>query len=327
MSVLVTGGAGYIGSVAVERLIASGESVVVLDNLSTGYREAVAREAVFVEGDIRDIGVLRRVLSEHTIDTVMHFAAFSIVPVSCTDPLTYFENNVVGAHTVLKAMIEAKVPRFILSSTAAVYGDPESVPITEDMPTRPLNPYGLSKRMIEQMLEWYHTAYGLGYVALRYFNAAGASEAHGEAHDPESHLIPIVLMAALGLRDGVTVFGTGYDTPDGTCVRDYIHVEDLADAHLKAMAYLRNGHGAGIFNLGNCIGNSVREVIETVKRVTGHDFPIHYGEPRTGDADKLVASSESAQRQLGWQPRKGDIETIVRDAWTWRQAHPRGYKG
>ncbi len=325
MSVLVTGGAGYIGSVAVERLIDAGEAVVVLDNLVTGHRRAVADEAVFVEGDIRDGVLLEDVLAAHAVDTVMHFAAFSLVGESCAEPLEYFENNVAGTHSVLKAMVAGGVRHFILSSTAAVYGDPDAVPITEDMPTRPLNPYGLSKRVIEQMLEWHHRAYGLRYVSLRYFNAAGASQSRGEFHDPETHLIPNIFMAVEGARDCVTVFGTDYDTPDGTCVRDYIHVEDLSDAHLEVMAYLRGGGSPGVFNLGNSTGNSVREVIETVKRVTGGDFTVVYGDPRPGDADKLVASSKRARQVLGWKPQKGDLDVIVHDAWAWRQAHPKGY--
>jgi UDP-glucose 4-epimerase len=222
-------------------------------------------------------------------------------------------------------MHAAGVRHFILSSTAAVYGDPDRTPITEDMPTRPLNPYGLSKRVIEQMLEWYDSAYGMRYVCLRYFNACGASAVYGEDHSPETHLIPNVLMVADGTRDHVNVFGNNYDTPDGTCVRDYIHVEDLADAHIRAMRYLRDGAASDIMNLGSSQGNSVMEVIEAVKRVTGKDVPVVMSERRPGDADRLVASSEKAQRLLQWRPAKGDIDTIVNDAWAWRLAHPEGY--
>lgn len=325
MAVLVTGGAGYIGSVAVERLLAAGERVVVLDNLATGHRAAVAGEAAFVHGDIHGAEALKTLLRAHDVDTVMHFAAFSIVGESVREPHAYFENNVVGAHRVLGAMQTAGVKQFILSSTAAVYGHPESVPITEDMPTRPLNPYGLSKRMIEQMLAWHDAAYGMRFVSLRYFNAAGASQAHGEAHDPETHLIPNVLLAAEGQREDIKVFGRDYDTPDGTCLRDYIHVEDLADAHLKAMAYLRHGGASDIFNLGNAIGNSVLEVIEAAKRVTQRDFPVVFAARRPGDADRLVASPAKAQQALGWKPVKHDIDTIVADAWQWRRQHPAGY--
>jgi UDP-glucose 4-epimerase len=325
MAVLVTGGAGYIGSVATERLLAAGEDVVVVDNFVTGHRLALAPEARLVEGNIRDEVVLAKVFAEHTIDTVMHFAAYSLVGESVQEPAKYFENNVEGAHSVLKAMHVAGVRRFILSSTAAVYGDPDRTPITEDMPTRPLNPYGLSKRVIEQMLEWYDRAYGLRSVCLRYFNACGASATYGEDHTPETHLIPNILMAAEGVREHVKVFGSDYNTPDGTCVRDYIHVEDLADAHIRAMNYLRNDGASEIMNLGNSLGNSVMEVIESVKRVTGKDVPVVMAERRPGDADRLVASSEKAQDLLQWRPTKGDIDTIVRDAWAWRQAHPEGY--
>jgi len=325
MSVLVTGGAGYIGSVVVEALLGKGERVVVLDNLSTGHREAVARDAVFVEGDMRNGELLGGLFASHEIDTVMHFAASSIVAESVSDPLKYFDNNVGGAHGLLKAMVGAKVGRFILSSTAAIYGSPESIPITEEMPARPLNPYGLSKLMIEQMLAWHDRAYGMRYVCLRYFNAAGASAVHGEAHDPETHLIPNALMAAKGTLDRVDVFGTDYDTRDGTCVRDYIHVQDLADAHLKAMTFLQAGSKSAVLNLGSSVGNTVREVIESVRRVTGKDFPLAYSERRAGDADRLVASAGRACETLGWEPKKGDIDTIVGDAWAWMQAHPNGY--
>jgi len=325
MAVLVTGGAGYIGSVAVERLLASGEQVVVYDNLSTGHRGAVSPDAVFVEGDIHDTDRVATALKEHNCDTVMHFAAFSLVGESVELPMKYFHNNVVGAHSVLNAMVQSDVKQFILSSTAAVYGDPDEVPITEKAATRPLNPYGLSKRIIEQMLEWHDPAYGLKYVALRYFNACGASKKFGEDHDPETHLIPNIFFAATGRRDKISVFGDDYDTPDGTCVRDYIHIEDLADAHIKARNYLSNGGDSVILNLGNSIGNSVLEVIEAVKRVTGKDFPVEHAARRAGDADKLVASSKKAQSLLGWTPEKGDINTIVEDAWRWMSANPDGY--
>lgn len=325
MAVLVTGGAGYIGSVATERLVAAGEDVVVLDNLVTGHRAAVAAGARFIEGNIRDDVVLARVFTDYDIDTVMHFAAYSLVGESVSDPARYFENNVEGAHAVLKAMHAAGVPRFILSSTAAVYGDPERVPITEDMPTRPLNPYGLSKRIIEEMLAWYDRAYKMQFVCFRYFNACGASRAFGEDHDPETHLVPNVIGAAEGTRAELKVFGSDYNTPDGTCIRDYIHVEDLADAHIRGMQYLRAGGHSDIMNLGNSVGNSVLEVIAAVQRVTGNDVPYTVAPRRPGDADRLVASSEKAQEVLGWRPQKGDIDTIVRDAWTWFQAHPNGY--
>ena len=325
MAVLVTGGAGYIGSVAVERLLAAGEEVVVLDNLSTGHRGAVAPGAVLVEGSVLDDAGLDELFGRHAIDTVMHFAAFSLVGESCADPGKYFKNNVQGSMTLLAAMARAGVGRFILSSTAAVYGDPESVPIPEEAPVRPLNPYGLSKRMVEQMLEWFDRTHGIRFVSLRYFNAAGASADHGEAHDPETHLIPNVLRAAEGSGGGVRVFGTDYPTSDGTCLRDYIHVVDLAAAHIAAMGHLREGGGSEIMNLGTSVGTSVHEIIDSVRRITGRDFPVEITGRRPGDADRLVASSEKARRLLGWQPERSDVDTIVRDAWAWRQAFPKGY--
>lgn len=325
MSVLVTGGAGYIGSATAERLLAAGEQVVVLDDFSTGYRNAVSPGATLVEGSILDKALLRHVFESHAIDTVMHFAAFIVVSESCSDPAKYFLNNVTGALTLLDAMTAAGVRRFILSSTAAVYGDPDRVPITEDMPNRPKNPYGLTKLMIEQALDWYDHAYSLRSVRLRYFNACGATGTYGEAHVPETHLIPNILMAATGERPAVTVFGRDYDTPDGTCVRDYIHILDLADAHLQAMRYLRADGASDVFNLGNSAGHSVLEVVDAVRRVTGRDVPVTFSERRPGDADRLVASSDKARAVLGWTPARGDIDTIVRDAWTWRQAHPKGY--
>lgn len=325
MSVLVTGGAGFIGSVAVECLLAAGERVVVLDNLSKGYRPAVEPAAVFVEGAIQDTDTVRRVLREHDVDTVMHFAASIAVGESCADPASYFENNVVGALSVLRAMTDCGTKHFILSSTAAVYGDPEAVPITEAMPAHPKNPYGLSKRAIEQVLEWYESAYGMRSVCLRYFNACGATERHGEDHKPETHLIPLIIYAALGERECIRVFGRDYDTPDGTCIRDYIHIADLADAHLLAMRHLRSGGASEIVNLGNSVGHSVLEIIRSVERVTGKTVPVQYGERRPGDADRLIASSERARQVLGWIPRRGEIDTIVQDAWNWRQRHPKGY--
>jgi UDP-glucose 4-epimerase len=325
MAVLVVGGCGYIGSVTVERLLAAGESVVVYDNLCKGHRAALAPDATFEEGDILDGARLAEVFAAHDIDTVLHFAAYIEVGESVQDPGKYFENNLEGAHSVLKAMVAAGVKRFILSSTAAVYGKPDTVPITEDMPAAPINPYGLSKWMIELILATYDAAYGLRYVPLRYFNACGASAERGEDHHPESHLIPNILLAAEGKREAITVFGNDYATPDGTCVRDYIHIEDLADAHIKAVEYLRAGGKSDVFNLGNGAGYSVLEVVEAVRRVTGNGVKVVMDERRAGDPDKLIASADKARRVLGWEPRKGDIDTIVRDAWTWRQAHPDGY--
>ncbi len=325
MAVLVTGGAGYIGSIAVEKLLAAGEEVVVCDNLSTGHRAALSPQAMVYEGNILDLDLLRDVFFRHPIDTVMHFAAFIVVSESCEDPAKYFENNVAGALNVLRAMREYGVNRFIFSSTAAVYGHPEHVPIPETAPIRPLNPYGISKRMVEQVLEWYDRAYGMRYAILRYFNAAGASATFGEDHYPETHLIPNVLRTAEGLQDVVTVYGRDYKTPDGTCLRDYIHVEDLIDAHIRAMNRLRHGKGSDVFNLGNSIGISVLDVIHAVERVTGYEVAIDIAPRRAGDADRLIASSEKARDVLGWKPVKSDIDTIVEDAWNWMQAHPDGY--
>jgi UDP-glucose 4-epimerase len=325
MAVLVAGGAGYIGSVTVERLVASGEEVVVLDDLATGYRAAVDEGTRFVEGRTHDTERLAGIFADHKIDTVIHFAAYSLVGESCTDPRKYFVNNVAGSQTLLHAMLDAGIGRFVFSSTAAVYGNPDSVPITEDMALRPLNPYGASKRMVEITLDAYAEAYGLQHATLRYFNAAGASERFGEAHDPETHLIPNVLRAATGEQDGLDIFGDDYDTRDGTCVRDYIHVEDLADAHLLAMNHLREGGASDVFNLGTSKGTTVREVVETAERVTGRTVPVRVAPRRAGDAEQLVASSDRARERLGWQPRKDDVETIIADAWRWMEAHPGGY--
>jgi UDP-glucose 4-epimerase len=325
MAVLVTGGAGYVGSVAVEQLAEAGESVVVLDSFVKGHRAAIDSRAVIVEGDIHDNALLKRIFSEHEIVAVMHFAAFIEVGESTENPLKYFDNNVAGAHNVLKAMLESGVSRFVFSSTAAVYGNPDAVPITEDAPGRPINPYGISKWMVEQMLQWYSASMGLHYAALRYFNACGASERYGEDHDPESHLIPNILKAAAGEREAIQVFGKDYPTADGTCVRDYIHVKDIADAHIRALGYLRGGGESLAANLGSTVGNTVLEVIETVKRVTERDFPVEFAPRRAGDSERLVASAEKARTVLGWEARHSDIETIVRDAWRWKCAHPNGY--
>ena len=326
MSVLVTGGAGYIGSITTERLIASGERVVVFDDLSTGHRKAIPESATVVMGNTLDKEALVRVFHDFCVDAVLHFAAFIQVGESCEDPAKYFRNNVVGTQTVLDAMRAAGVNRFVFSSTAAVYGNPESVPITESAACAPVNPYGLSKRMVEQILEWYDRAYGIKSVALRYFNAAGASKERGEDHYPETHLIPNVLAAARDSSKSVTVFGTDYNTPDGTCIRDYIHVEDLADAHLAALRYLRNGGRSDAFNLGTETGVSVLEVIESVRKVTQKEVRVTFSERRPGDAERLVASSQKARSILGWQPLKSDIDQIVHDAWEWRNRHPHGYE-
>ena len=327
MAILVTGGAGYIGSVATELLLAAGERVVVLDNLSRGHRAAVEPGAEFIAGDTRDRAVLQSLFRRHEIDTIMHFAAFALVGESVEHPALYFENNVNGTHTLLNAAVEAGVKRVIFSSTCATYGFPDRVPLTEDLPTRPISPYGLSKRMVEEILEWYAKAYDFRYVALRYFNACGATEAHGEDHEPETHLIPNIFRAVTGEGEPLKVFGDDYATPDGTGIRDYVHVTDLIDAHIRSVRYLREGGMSDYFNLGTETGNSVLEVIRAVERVTGGAVPYAFAARRPGDADRLVASSAKARDVLGWQPLKRDIEVVVNDAWRWHQAHPAGYGG
>jgi len=326
MAVLVTGGAGYIGSVATEMLLEAGEHVIVLDNLSRGHRAAVEPAAEFIKGDTRDRALLEGLFTRHDIDTIMHFAAFALVSESVQHPAIYFDNNVSGSHTLLDAALGGGVKHFIFSSTCATYGFPERVPITEDLPANPINPYGLSKRMVEQILEWYAKTYDFRYVALRYFNACGATERHGEDHDPETHLIPNVFHAITGDGEPLKVFGDDYDTADGTCIRDYVHVVDLIDAHIKAANYLRNGGSSDYFNLGTETGNSVLEVIRAVEAVTNRRVPYEIAGRRPGDADKLVASSAKARDRLGWRPAKRDIRVVVEDAWRWHQAHPNGYE-
>jgi UDP-glucose 4-epimerase len=325
MTVLVTGGAGYIGSVTVEALLARGDSVVVVDNLATGHRGALFPEVPFVEADLRDTARLAATMRERAVDSVVHFAAFSLVAESVKDPAKYLHNNVGGTVSLLDAMRKEGVGRIVFSSTAATYGEPESTPITEDQRTAPTNPYGLTKLFMEQAMDAYGAAYGLRAVCLRYFNAAGATARRGEAHNPETHLIPIVLQAALGRREEVKVYGTDYPTPDGSCVRDYIHVGDLADAHLLALAHLASGGAPLKCNLGNGNGFSVREVIEVCREVTDRDIRAVDAPRRAGDPARLVASSARAREALGWSPRRGDLRTIVEDAWRWHSARPDGY--
>ena len=322
----MTGGAGYIGSHTVKALVEAGHHVVVFDDLSTGHRASVAG-VPFVQGDVTRREDLLDALKRYSIDAVMHFAAKSLVGESMQDPAKYYVNNVAGGVTLLEALREAGVETIIFSSTAAVYGEPESIPIPEEHPLRPTSVYGRTKLMFEQMLEDYRRVYGLRYAALRYFNAAGADPGGqiGEDHDPETHLIPIVLQAALGQREAVTIFGTDYDTPDGTCIRDYIHVTDLADAHVLALEALKAGGPGGVYNLGNGNGFSVRQVIEAAERVVGAKIPVKEGDRRAGDPAVLVASSEKARRELGWKPRFTDLDEIVRTAWQWHRSHPNGY--
>lgn len=327
MAILVCGGAGYIGSHAVHQLIEKGESVVIVDNLQTGHRDAVHPKAKFYEGDIRDADVLDKIFTENAIDTVVHFAANSLVGESVEKPLKYFNNNVYGMQILLESMVKHSVDKIVFSSTAAVYGEPKRIPILEDDPTEPTNPYGESKRIMEKMMKWVSRANGIRFVSLRYFNAAGAIEdgSIGEDHNPESHLIPLILQVPMGKREHITVFGEDYPTPDGTCLRDYIHVIDLADAHVLAIDYLRKGGESNIFNLGNGRGFSVKEMIEAAKKATGRDIKVEIGARRAGDPAQLIASSEKAKKVLGWQPKYTDVKQIIQTAWTFHQKHPEGY--
>lgn len=326
MHVLVTGGAGYIGSHAVRRLLASGHDVTVYDNLSQGHRGAVPGERLVV-GDLYDTARLAALLRERCVEAVMHFAAFTLVGESVADPRKYYANNIGGSLSLFAAMQESGVRRCVFSSTAAVYGEPDQVPIAESAPLAPVNPYGFTKLAIERALADFARAYGWGVAALRYFNAAGASESAeiGEDHTPESHLIPLVLHVALGQREAIQVFGDDYPTPDGTCVRDYIHVEDLATAHVQALERLAD-HQSLAVNLGVGRGYSVREVIEMCRRVTGHAIPERLAPRRAGDPPALVANADRAGKLLGWTPRCSDLETIVRSAWRWHSTHPHGHR-
>ena len=329
MSVLVLGGAGYIGSHTVYELIDKGEDVVVADDLLTGFREAVHPKAKFYRGDIRDRAFIDSVFDREDIDGVIHFAAFSQVGESMTRPLKYYNNNLCGTETLLESMVAHGVDKIVFSSTAATYGEPERIPILETDRTVPTNTYGETKLSMEKMFHWTGQAHNLRYVSLRYFNACGAhpNGQIGEAHDPETHLIPLILQVPLGQRDHIAIFGTDYDTPDGTCVRDYIHVSDLAQAHSRALRYLREGGKSDIFNLGNGVGFSVREVIETARKVTGHPIPATEEARRAGDPSTLIASSAKAKEILGWDPQFDDLETIISTAWKWHQSHPNGYGG
>lgn len=325
-TVLVTGGAGYIGSHAVKALHEAGHQVTVYDDLSAGHREAARFARDFVEGDIHDTARLRRALRDHGCEAVMHFAAWLSVGDSVRDPAGYYRNNVLGALSVLDAMVAEQVSHLVFSSTAAVFGNPVETPITEEHPTRPINAYGETKLAIERALPHYERAYGLRSVVLRYFNASGSDPDGdlGEDHDPELHLIPRAIDAALG-RDTFQIFGDDYETPDGTCLRDYIHVTDLADAHLRALNWLREDGRSATFNLGNGRPISVREVLDAVARVVGRAVPVTIGPRREGDPGVLFASSARIRRELGWTPRLEDIDAIVRTAWAWRQARPAGY--
>ena len=327
MRLLVLGGAGYIGSHTALELIKKGHEVVVVDNLVTGYVKAVPEKATFYQGDIRDFDFLDDLFKKEKIDAVIHFAAFSLVGESVTNPLKYYDNNLYGTKVLLDAMIKNDIKKIVFSSTAATYGEPENIPILETDRTCPTNPYGETKLAMEKMFHWASKAHGLSYVSLRYFNACGADATGqiGEAHNPESHLIPLVLQVPNGKRESVSIYGTDYDTPDGTCIRDYIHVTDLAEAHILAVEYLAKGGESNIFNLGNGVGYSVREVIETARRVTGHPIPATEVPRRAGDPARLVASGEKAKNILGWEPKIKQLDKIVESAWKWHRKHPDGY--
>ena len=328
MNVLVCGGAGYIGSHTVYELIERGHSVVVVDSLIKGHKAAVHNDAKFYLGDIRDEEFMDRVFKENNIDAVIDFAAFSLVGESVNEPFKYYENNVYGTLKLLEAMERAGVKKIVFSSTAATYGEPENDIIVESDKTIPTNPYGETKLTVEKMLKWADNAYGIKFVALRYFNAAGAhiSGKIGEDHSPETHLIPIILQTALGQREKMFIFGDDYDTPDGTCVRDYIHVTDLADAHIKALEKLFKTNESGIYNLGNGKGFSVKEVIEKAKKVSGKDFKVEIEARRNGDPSTLIASSEKAIKELGWKPKFNTLDKIIETAWNWHKDHKNGYE-
>ena len=327
MSILVLGGAGYIGSHTVKRLIEHGEDVVVADSLLTGHIEAVDKKARFYKGDIRDGEFLDMLFTKEKIDGAIHFAASSQVGESMIKPLKYYDNNLYGTMKLLEKMVEHNIKNIVFSSTAATYGEPKNIPILESDPTIPTNTYGETKLSMEKMMNWVGKAHDLHYVALRYFNAAGASldSTIGEAHFPETHLIPIILQVALGQRDAISIFGDDYPTKDGTCVRDYIHVTDLADAHILALKYLMNGGKSDVFNLGNGVGFTVKEIIEATREVTGKEIPEVIAPRRSGDPSTLIASSEKAKTVLGWKPELYDKKTIISSAWKWHLSHPHGY--
>jgi len=327
MAVLVTGGAGYIGSVLVEALVAAGERAVVLDDLSRGHRAAVHPDAVFYQGRTGDRELVARIAHEHPLDACVHFAAFAYVGESVSEPGRYFDNNFTQAQVLFETLLAAGVKRVVFSSTCATYGVPTAVPIAESHPQWPINPYGWSKLFVERLLESFDRAYGQRFVALRYFNAAGASTRCGEHHEPETHLIPLALRAAADRGPKLKVFGRDYDTPDGTAIRDYVHVGDLGEAHLLALAHLRRGGDSELLNLGTGTGYSVLEVIEAARRVTGRDVPFESAARREGDPPRLVADASRARAVLGWTPRQPSLDGIVRSAWDWMQAHPDGYRG
>lgn len=327
MTILVLGGAGYIGSHAVDQLIGKGYDVAVIDNLLTGHKAAVHPQARFYEGDIRDKGFMQEVFTKEKIEGVIHFAASSLVGESVENPLKYFNNNVYGTQILLEVMAEFGVKKIVFSSSAATYGETKENPIKETTATNPESPYGETKLMMEKMMKWTDVAHGIKYVALRYFNVAGAKldGSIGEDHKPETHLVPIILQTALGQRAEITVFGEDYETPDGTNIRDYVHVVDLCNAHILALEYLAKEETSNIFNLGSSEGFSVKQMIEAARKVTGKEIPAKIGPRRAGDPASLVASAAKAHELLGWQPAYTNVDTIFESAWNWHQAHPAGY--
>jgi UDP-glucose 4-epimerase len=322
MKIFVTGGAGYVGSICVEELLHAGHEVTVLDNLSEGHRQAVDPRAKFVEGDLLDRQLLGKALESTRPDAVMHFGAATLVPESMVKPAKHFMNNVAGGVNLVDACVQTGIRKFIFSSTCAIFGMPQQPLLTEDLPKQPINPYGESKLMFEKVLDWYNRLFGIQYVCLRYFNAAGASRRFGEHHNHETHLIPLVLQVALGQRPHVEIYGTDYPTPDGTCIRDYVHIVDLAQAHMLALQCEKSD----ALNLGSGAGYSVKQVIETARKVTGHDIPARESPRRPGDPPRLVADSSKTRRVLGWTPRFDSLELIIDSAWQWHKTHPRGYE-
>lgn len=327
MRIIITGGAGYIGGVAAEQAAAAGHDVVVIDNLQRAGRGAVSPDYPFDEIDLLDGDRVRESVRTHRPDAILHFAALAIVPESVREPAIYFRNNLIGSFNLFEAMRAEGVAAIVFSSSAAVYGEPTTLPIKESDPLLPVNPYGRSKLMVEQMLEAYERAYGLRYAALRYFNVAGATETRGEDHDPETHVIPLALATAAGRRPEFSVFGTDYPTPDGTAIRDYVHVVDLVDAHLSALERLAAGESLGPINLGTKEGFSVRQVVEGVERVTGRALPVRYEARREGDPPALVADSTRAHEGLGWTPKRSTLDEMIGSAWAWMERHPEGYRG
>ncbi len=327
MTIMVLGGAGYIGSHTVYALIEQGMDVVVVDSLETGHIEAVHKNARFYQGDIRNREFIDSVFDKEHIDAVIHFAANSLVGESMTDPLKYYDNNVNGTKVLLQSMVAHNIKKIVFSSTAATYGEPDRVPILETDRTEPTNTYGETKLSMEKMFKWTDVAHGVKYVSLRYFNACGAHESGqiGEAHSPETHLIPLVLQVPLGQREAINIYGDDYPTEDGTCIRDYIHVTDLAQAHILAVEYLMKGNDSNVFNLGNGVGFSVKEVVEVARKVTGHTIPAVITERRAGDPARLIASSEKAREVLNWNPQHAELEEIISSAWKWHSTHPKGY--